>query len=53
MGWREAHHWLRGYSDALAGKGRNPLDFHDVAAYDRGYLAGLRRRGDDWLASAA
>lgn len=38
--WRETHHWLRGYSDARAGKEQNPLEPKYAAAYKRGYLVG-------------
>jgi hypothetical protein len=34
--WRKTHRWLRGYSDARAG--RDPLD--EPGAYWRGYVAG-------------
>lgn len=40
--WKEAHHWLRGYSDALAGKTENPLDPTYADAYHRGYTRGVR-----------
>jgi hypothetical protein len=40
--WREAHHWLRGYSEAKAGKPRNPA-YSDSPAYGRGYDVGSSR----------
>jgi hypothetical protein len=38
--WRATHHWLRGYSDAAAGKNRKPLDEKYAADYGRGYDVG-------------
>ena len=44
MSWRAAHAWLRGYSDARAGKDtlgeRNPFGPEYADAYTRGYFAG-------------
>lgn len=42
--FRDAHTWLRGYSDALAGKVANPLDFHNPAVYASGYSSGTQVR---------
>jgi hypothetical protein len=41
MSWREALAWLRGYSDALAGKDEDTTIWPDyVDAYKRGHVSG-------------
>lgn len=41
--WREAHHWLRGFSDASLCKDMIPQDEKYRAAYERGWNLGRRR----------
>lgn len=35
--WRAAHHWMRGWSDKLAGKEPAPTDANYADAYMTGY----------------
>jgi hypothetical protein len=39
--FRAAHHWLRGYSDALLGKDEKPQDETYAVVYSRGFTRGL------------
>lgn len=42
MHWRDAHRWLRGYSDAMAGK-RLTDETIFGPAYQRGYIAATKQ----------
>lgn len=40
--FRAAHHWLRGYSDALRGLTPHPQDEDYAAEYGRGWKVGAK-----------
>lgn len=42
--FRAAHHWLRGYSDALGHKPEAPIDPAYTTTYTRGFNRGLKAR---------
>lgn len=42
--FRAAHHWLRGYSDALRGGDENPQDAAYSGDYAKGFNTGLNAR---------